>query len=132
MIMQKKNFIFLIGASLALSVILLGIIYISFYYIKYQERLAVRHHLLCEVLKPGMAEAEVLIILRQAGEFTTNRREWGGGAIELTINFKDIYGIDPYGRPFEISFFDYKYKRAYERDFDYSDPICGDFPYHPA
>lgn len=76
--------------------------------------LHVRHHLLCEVLKPGMSESEVITILRQAGDFTMSRGEWGGGYIELGINFTDTNGGIFYG-DFVLSFSDYKYDRAYQQ-----------------
>jgi hypothetical protein len=92
--------------------------------IKHKEHLAARHHLLCEVLKPGMSEDEVLGILNQYGEFTMSRADWVGGAtIELGINFTDPKGKDLYGG-FDLGFFDYKYAQAYIRNFDYFEVIC--------
>lgn len=70
-----------------------------------------RHHLLCEVLKPGMSESEVLTILRQTGDFTLSRGGWGGGIIGLQINFTDAKVKGRYGR-FSVVFIDYKYARA--------------------
>jgi hypothetical protein len=58
-----------------------------------------------------MSESEVLIILKQAGDFTMSRGEWGGGIIDLQINFTDAKVRDRYGR-FSVVFFDYKYVRA--------------------
>lgn len=97
--MQKRHIL------IAISVIMvfLGLRYLIF--------LNTRHHLLCEVLKPGMSESEVLIILRQTGDFTMSRGEWSNGDVVLSIRFTDAKVRDRYGR-FSVVFFDYKYARA--------------------
>lgn len=86
-------------------------------YLKHQAALEARHHLLCEVLKPGMSENEVLSILKHAGTFKVNRADWLGGYIELGINFTDPKGRDLYGA-FDLGFYDYKYDRAYIEGFE--------------
>ena len=97
---------------------------ISIYlYLQRKEYLAPRYHLLCEVLKPGMSEDEVIGILRQAGNFTLNRAEWGGGIIELGINFTDPRGKKLYGA-FDLGFSNYEYQAAYIRGFESIDVIC--------
>ena len=98
--MQRRQYI-LLAISIVMAV--LGLRYLIF--------LNVRHHLLCEVLKPGMSESEVLIILKQTGDFTMSRGEWGGGYIALDIHFMDATVRDRYGF-FSVVFFDYKYARA--------------------
>jgi hypothetical protein len=117
--MQKRKFIF-IGLPLGLLIILLAATYS---YIKNQEHLTARHHLLCEVLKPGMSVDEVLGILHRAGNFTMSKAEWRGGDIELGVNFIDPKGEDLYGG-FELRFYDYKYAQAYISNFDYLEIIC--------
>lgn len=123
--MRKMKLIFLvpiIGALLILRMV-------SFSFLKYQILVAQRHHLLCEVLKPGMSEGEVLEELKQAGTFTKSRAEWSGGLVELGINYTDFKGRELYGG-FDLFFIDYKYMRAYLKNFDYMDMIC-DF-YQPT
>ena len=95
----------------------------TYLYLKRQEYLAERYHLLCEVLKPGMSEDEVIGILHQAGNFTFNRADWDGGIIELGINFTDPRGKKLYGA-FEIGFSNYEYQAAYIRGFESIDVIC--------
>jgi hypothetical protein len=124
--MQKRKYI-LIMLFAGLLVVSLAITYL---YVKRQERLAQRYHLLCEVLEPGMSEDEVLGVLKQAGDFTMSRGEWSGGLIELGINFTDIKGRELYGM-FDLFFIDCKYMRAYLRNgSDNLDIIC-DF-YQPT
>jgi hypothetical protein len=79
--------------------------------LRYLIFLNARHRLLCEVLKPGMSESEVLIVLKQTGDFTMSRGEWGNGDIVLSISFTDAKVRDRYGF-FSVVFFDYKYARA--------------------
>jgi hypothetical protein len=116
---------------IVLSVGLLVIFLLTTYsYINYQRRLATRHHLLCEVLKPGMSEDEVIATLKQEGDFTMSRSESGGGGdIGLTINFIDSQVKDRYGL-FSVDFFDYKYMRAVVSHFDDKPEIICDF-YQP-
>lgn len=97
--------------------------------LRYAILLNARHHLLCEVLKPGMSKDEVLNTLKQAGEFTVIGAESPGPVIELHIAFTEPIGKDMYGA-FDLGFSDYKYVSAYIRGFEYSDVIC-DF-YQPA
>lgn len=98
--MRKRHYI-LLAISIVIAVI--GLRYLIF--------LNARHHLLCEVLKPGMSESEVLVILKQTGDFTMSRGEWDNGDIVLSINFTDAKVRDRYGF-FSAVFFDYKYARA--------------------
>jgi hypothetical protein len=58
-----------------------------------------------------MSEDEVISVLNQVGEFTMSRGEWGGGSIDLGINFTNANVRNKYGF-FSIVFFDYKYARA--------------------
>jgi hypothetical protein len=123
--MQKRKYIF-IALSLGLVLVFLAAAY--FYasyvnYVKYQERFAQRHHLLCEILKPGMSKGEVLNILEQAGEFSAIGAESTWPNHEMHIAFTDPTGRELYGA-FELSFFDYKYNGAYIRGFDNYDAIC--------
>ncbi len=55
--MSRKAY-FYIAIFLGLLIILLTV---GGLYLKHQSFLARRHHLLCEVLKPGMSKDEVLI-----------------------------------------------------------------------
>lgn len=98
--MHKRQYILL---TISIIIAVLGLRYLIF--------LHVRHHLLCEVLKPGMSESEVLIILKQTGEFTMSRGEWSNGDVVLRISFTDAKVRDRYGF-FSVVFFDYKYARA--------------------
>ena len=106
--MQKRKY-GLIAIRTALLIILLTSGYL---FVRYQVFLQQRYHLACEVLKAGMSKDEVISVLKQAGDFTTNEGEWPGGLIELDINFIDPQGRDLYGA-FKLLFIDYKYKRAY-------------------
>ena len=72
-----------------------------------------RRHLVCDVLKPGMSINEVLGILHQEGGFTLQKSKWGGGNIDLGINFMDPRGRDLYGG-FDLRFIDGKYEQAYQ------------------
>jgi hypothetical protein len=113
-----------IALSLGLLLILLAVAYS---HVKHQELLVARHHLLCEVLKPGMSEDEVLEILHKTGEFTMNKGEWKGGIAELGINFIDPKSRDLYGG-FELRFSYNKYVQAYISSFDYFEDICNFYP----
>ena len=84
--MQKRHFI-----------LLAIIIIITVLCLRYFIFLNARHHLLCEVLKPGMPESEVLLILKQTGDFTMSRGEWSNGDIVLSISFTDAKIRDRYG-----------------------------------
>ena len=93
-------------------------------YLKRQERIAQRYHLLCEVLKPGMSREEVLAVLDQAGDFVVNSgMDEPGPHITLHIVFTDLHGRETYGA-FELGFKDYQYIAAYIRGFDRTDHIC--------
>jgi len=96
---------------------------VTYLYVKREERLAQRYHLLCEVLKPGMSKDEVLNVLQQAGEFTAIGTESPGPVIELHIVFTDPKGKQLYGA-FDLGFSDYKYVSAYIKGFESSDVIC--------
>jgi hypothetical protein len=123
--MQKRKYTF-IALLVGLLVVLLAI---ADLFLKRQEHLAQRYHLLCAVLKPGMSKDEVLNVLKQAGEFTAVGTESPGPVIELHIVFTDPEGKDLYGA-FDLGFSDYKYVSAYISGFEYSDVIC-DF-YRPT
>ena len=96
---MKKYILFAIG----IVIVALGLRYTIF--------LNARHHLLCEVLKPGMSESEVVIVLKQIGDFTVSRGEWSNGDVVLSINFTDAKVRNRYGL-FSVVFFDNKYARA--------------------
>ena len=104
--MQKRQSILL---AIGIVIVVVGLRYLTF--LNVHHRLNERHHLLCEVLKPGMSENEVLIVLKQVGDFTMNRGEWGGGYIALDINFTDAKARNQYDS-FSVVFLDYKYARA--------------------
>ena len=108
--MSKKAYV--------LIVIFLGCLAISlpaiYLYLKHEIMLKQRHHLLCEILKPGMSMEEVVGVLHQAGEFTMSKAEWLGGNVELGINFTDSKGQKLYGA-FDLRFSDNKYTEAYIR-----------------
>lgn len=91
--------------------------------LKQQQLVAARHHLLCEVLQPMMSEDEVLMVLRQAGEFRFRRSELSADYITLDITFTDPKGKDLYGY-FDLVFIDYKYVGADVPQFDVPESIC--------
>ena len=125
--MKKRQYI-MISMSIGL---LVCIVTSGYLFAKRQILLKERHHLLCEVLKPGMSENEVIAILKQKGDFTTSRSESGGGGdIGLTINFIDSQVKDRYGL-FSVVFFDYKYVRAVVSHFDDKPEIICDFYQSP-
>jgi hypothetical protein len=117
--MRKRNFILL---AIIIVIAVLGLRYFIF--------LNARHHLLCEVLKPGMSENEVLVILKQTGDFAMNREEWGNGGIVLRINFTDARIRNLYGS-FSVVFFDSKYGRAVVSHGSNNPEIICDF-YQPS
>jgi hypothetical protein len=82
-----------------------------YFYLKKERQLAQRHHLVCEVLKPGMSKDEVLNTLRQVGYFTTSEGDWGNGNFVVGVNFTDQKIHEQYGN-FEVAFENYKYFRA--------------------
>jgi hypothetical protein len=124
--MKKRQYI-LISISIGLSICIATSGYI---YAKRQILLKERHHLLCEVLKPGMSENEVITILKQEGDFIMSRSESGGGGdIGVTVNFIDSKVKDQYGL-FSVVFFDNKYMRAVVSRFDDKPEIICDF-YQP-
>jgi len=57
---MQKNHIF----SAVFVGFMIIILCVSYLYVKHQTLLEQRHHLLCEVLKPGMSPDEVLSILK--------------------------------------------------------------------
>jgi hypothetical protein len=73
-----------------------------------------RHHLLCDVLRPGMSEEEVINILDQTGEFTLRRSDWPWGDVELGIKFTSPDDIKSIGG-FNLGFVNNKYNGAYRR-----------------
>ncbi len=117
--MPKRKYTFIAFLLVFLTILFAGV----YLHLKRQEHLVARHHLLCEVLKPGMSFDEVLGILYQAGEFTTNRKSLWDGNDEVRINFIDAKGRDLYGG-FDLLFFDYKYGQAAIHGFDYFQDIC--------
>ena len=118
--MQKRRYIFSMILLLGLLVIVLRV---TSSYLKRQERLAQRYHLLCEVLKPGMSRDEVLAILEQVGDFVVQGTEQPGPHIRFHIVFTDPVDKDTYGA-FDLGFKDYQYVAAYISYFDRTDPIC--------
>ena len=108
--MRKIKDIFTLISIFLLGIGLLGAVL----GLRYALLLNARHHLLCEVMQPGMSESEVLAVLEQSGKFRMNRGEWGGGHIQLGITFTDIKGRILYGS-FEVYFYDYEYRGAYQR-----------------
>ena len=123
--MPKKNKLIIL--SLGFVMILLAV---AFFNLKHQMLLVQRHHLLCEVLRPGMSEDEVLAVLKEMGDFTIRKSEWLGGSIELGINFTDLRSKELYGG-FDLSFTDYKYLGAYVRKGSDNVEIICDF-YQPT
>ncbi len=114
--MPKKAYIFVLGLLIVVSLA-------AYSYLKHQEFLAQRYHLLCEVLKPGMSQDEVLQTLHRAGDFTFNHAEWTELA-ELGISFTDPKAKETYGA-FDLLFINDKYTRAYRRlTSDSSELIC--------
>ena len=73
--MSKKAYIFI--------TLILGCLVISgtgfYFYLKTQNQIAQRHHLVCEVLKPGMSKEEVKTIINRVGSYTTSQADWGKG-----------------------------------------------------
>jgi len=118
--MQKR---YLILLAIGIVIAVLGLWYFVFH--------NARHNLLCEVLKPGMSETEVIGILKQTGDFTMSRGDWSNGdIILLSINFTDVKARVLYGF-FSVVFFDHKYARAVvSHDSNNPEMIC-DF-YQPT
>jgi hypothetical protein len=86
-----------------------------------------RHHLLCEVLKPGMSKNNVLELLKQTGEFSMNYAEWSDGFFEIGISFVDPKAKFLYGS-FELGFYKYHYDRAFiKHGSDNYEDICDFF-----
>jgi allophanate hydrolase subunit 1 len=111
-----------------ISLLLLGIIIIISVVLyksvnNTQKQWPARHHLLCEVLRPGMSKEEVLDLLSQVGEYTTREGEWGVNGIEITIIYTDPNGEDLYGH-FNLFFQNNEYVFAYIRSFDTYEYIC--------
>ena len=111
--LKARKYLFIALSIGLLLVLLVG----TLSYVKYQEHRAARYHLLCEVLKPGMTEREVLGILYQAGKFTLRRSDWMGGDVELGISFIDPKGKELYGI-FDLRFFGGQYAQAYIESFE--------------
>jgi hypothetical protein len=73
-----------------------------------------RRHLLCDVLRPGMSEEEVINILDQTGEFTLRRSDWPWGDVELGIKFTSPDDIKSIGG-FNLGFVNNKFNSAFLR-----------------
>jgi hypothetical protein len=130
--MQKRKYIFIV---LALLMVLLTVTCCFLKYqeyalkrhedeLKHQKLAAARHHLLCEVLKPGMSEDEVFGILHQTGDFTVSSGMDKSPDAQLHIVFLNPKERDLYGGAFDLRFSDYKYVQAYISGFDYFEDIC--------
>ncbi len=117
--MQKSKFIFI---ALLIGLLMI-VIAVTYFYLNHQEFLAQRHHLLCEILKPGMSKDEVLKILKDAGDFTVSGAESQSPNAEWYVVFTDPNGRDIYGA-FNLGFSDNKYESAYIRGMDYWNIIC--------
>ena len=125
--MSKRTYT-LIGIALGFLIITLVATRL---YLNREAMLERRHHLLCEVLKPGMSKDQALTVLGQVGDFTMSEGDWLGGDIELNIGFTDSKVADKYGDFFSLLFIDNKYQRAYvRRGSDNWEVIC-DF-YQPT
>ena len=140
--MRKKLYAILIVLAIGIVTIVYFIYWLNQpgpYELKKRAQMTPDHQLLCEVLKPGMSEEEVLSALQQVGDFTIiNRWDWGNEyRIELRIHFTDSELDDKYGL-FYILFLDNKYMRAGKTDLagddesgDPSDILC-DFYQEPV
>jgi hypothetical protein len=118
--MSKKLYIFIPLILVCLVITTTGI----YFYLKRQNQLAQRHHLVCEVLKPGMSTEEVETGLDQIGSYTISKGDWGNGSIVLGIHFTNPKIDDQYST-FGLAFIDYKYFRAYvEHGSDNPEIIC--------
>jgi hypothetical protein len=102
--------------------------------LKKRAQLTPDNQLLCEALKLGMSEEDVLNALHRVGEITVNRGEWGN-RMQLIISFTDQELEDKYGR-FYFYFNDNEYVRASKTDQmgDSGDPseILCDFYQEPV
>jgi len=105
--MSRRGLVLL--ASLTTSVLVLSIA--AYFYKTHQDFLAQRHHLLCDVLRPGMSRDQVLHVLQQEGDFTMREADWPGGFFALDIQFTNPKVLHKYGY-FSVVFIDYKYTRA--------------------
>jgi hypothetical protein len=124
---KRKNIFIMLGLLLVLLTATCSYVIYQTYHeaeLKRQELVAARHHLFCEVLKPGMSMDEVFGILHQTGDFTVSSGVDKSPDAQLHIVFLDSKERDLYGGSFEIGFSNYKYDRAYERGFDTSETIC--------
>ena len=111
------------GLILALIAVIFVLVTVTWSYIEKQRHLAARHHLLCEVLQPGMSKDMVLDILKQVGDIRDLGYEYLGPTYEMEIYFADEKTRETYG-VFQVGFTDYKYDSAYVRGFDTYDVIC--------
>jgi hypothetical protein len=139
--MRKKLYAILTVLAIGIITIMYFIYWLNQpgpYELKKRAQMTPDHQLLCEVLKPGMSEEEVLSALQQVGDFTIiNRWDWGNEyRIELRIHFTDSELDDKYGT-FHILFRDKKYMRAGksylvgDENNDPSDILC-DFYQEPV
>jgi hypothetical protein len=87
------------------------VIAVTYFYLNHQEFMAQRHHLLCEILQPGMSKDEVLSNLQQVGKFTMNEVDSSSGFVALDINYTDPRVVGQYGY-FSVVFIDSRYVRA--------------------
>jgi hypothetical protein len=104
---------------------LLVISVIAFYYQNHNRLMNERHHLLCEILKPGMSKDEVLHELEQEGNITVIDGNWS----EKFVGVIDISFIDSQNRNLRFSsqlvFRDNEYEGAYRLiRSDNVEPIC--------
>jgi hypothetical protein len=105
--MSKKAYLF---TALLLGLLAL-VLTVTYFYLKHQEFLSQRHHLLCEDLRPGMSKDDVLNILNQIGDFKVNEVDWSNAFFALDISFKNPNILAKYGY-FSVVFIDNKYARA--------------------
>jgi hypothetical protein len=111
--MAKKSYILIaVLFTFGLVIIVLATVYVLQ---KHQAFLEQRHHLLCEVLKPGMSKDEVINVLRQSGDFTINPDSLTDvGYTNLLVDTEDPHTDNQYGS-FTLGFTDNKYETAFIR-----------------
>jgi hypothetical protein len=117
--MSKKLYIFIPLILVCLVITTTGI----YFYLKKQNQLVQRHHLVCEVLKPGMSKEEVINTLKQVGDFEINKSNDGNGTFALYVNFSNHRIRDQYGA-FTLVFLYGKYERALEWGGESPNVIC--------
>jgi hypothetical protein len=112
--MVRKKLIIIL--TLAIAILLVGLLIYSMmqpgpYMSILQGQLTPDYRLLCDVLRPGMSEEEVLTTLKSIGDFTINRGTWGDRMIQIGINYSDPEAQAKYGF-FYLLFIDNGYVRA--------------------